>query len=202
VLDSGELGQRLKSLRRGSEELEELVVVHPVPRRGDGDGEVLVGVDPFDRRAVDRDLELLTLLAANLHDRAGHVRLAREDERANLRRTVRLRGPVVEVLAPGAAELLLWNPLLELSVKPLADVEQLVLDAPPRRRLRRCAVMLVLEVPVIPDERLELLPPGECLHPGEAIVAATIGRRGRLAQLGERRLDKPEVTGSTPVPPT
>jgi hypothetical protein len=202
VLDSGELGQRLKSLRRGSEELEELVVVHPVPRRGDGDGEVLVGVDPFDRRAVDRDLELLTLLAANLHDRAGHVRPAREDERANLGRTVRLRGPVVEVLPPGAAELLLWNPLLEHSVEPLADVEQLVLDVPPRRRLRRCAVMLVLEVPVIPDERLELLPPGECLHPGEAIVAATIGRRGRLAQLGERRLDKPEVTGSTPVPPT
>lgn len=29
-----------------------------------------------------------------------------------------------------------------------------------------------------------------------------LGRQGRLAQLGERRLDKPEVIGSSPIPPT
>jgi hypothetical protein len=55
------------------------------------------------------------------------------------------------VLPPGAAELFLWDPLLEHAVEPLTDVEQLVLDSPPRRRLGRCAVMLVLEVTVIPD---------------------------------------------------
>jgi hypothetical protein len=151
VLDSGELSQRLKSLRRGGKDLEVLVVVHPVPRRRDGNGEVLVGIDPLDRRAVDRDLEFLTFLAADLHDRAGHVRPAGEDERADIGRARRLRSPVVEVLPPGAAELFLWDPLLEHAVEPLTDVEQLVLDSPPRRRLGRCAVMLVLEVTVIPD---------------------------------------------------
>jgi hypothetical protein len=161
VVDSRELDQRLKSLRRGSEDLEVLVVVHPVPRRRDGDREVLVGIDSLDQRAVDRDLELLTLLAANLDNRAGHVRPAGEDERPNLGRTVRLRCAVVEVVLPGAAELLFRDPLLELAVELLTDVEQLVLDAPPRRRLGRRAVMLVLEMPVIADERLELLPPGE-----------------------------------------
>jgi hypothetical protein len=65
------------------------------------------------------------------------------------------------VLPPRTPQLLLRHPFVEHAVEPAADLQQPVLDPPPRRRIEGSADVLVLEMPVVANERLELLAPGE-----------------------------------------
>jgi hypothetical protein len=61
------------------------------------------------------------------------------------------------VVAPLRPELLVGHPLLEHTVEPLAYVQQPVLEPASDARLGPGALVLVLEVVVVPDERLQLL---------------------------------------------
>jgi hypothetical protein len=92
-----------------------------------------------------------------LHDRA-RVGEALEHERLDPRGLIRLGPTVVDVLPPLLAELFVRNPLLEQSIEPLANCEQLVLELAPRRSLRLLMLELVVEVLVVMNERGQFLP--------------------------------------------
>ena len=67
-------------------------------------------------------------------------------------------GTVAEVLQPCGPQLLFGHPFFEHAIESPAYVEEPLLDAPPRRALGGGALVLVLEMVVVPDERLELFP--------------------------------------------
>jgi hypothetical protein len=156
VLDPLKGGQRVESLGRGVEDLRELLIVQAEAGRRNGDGEILFAGHTLDERAVNSDLELLTGTTPDLDHGTGRVRAAREDERQDRFGAVRLRPAVVQMLTPRAAKVCLGDPLVEDAVEPPADVEQLVLDTPPRCGVDRSAVVLVVQVAVVANERLEL----------------------------------------------
>ena len=96
--------------------------------------EILPRRDPFLQRAVNPDL-VLVRLPANLQNRA-RVRDPLKDKRLDPGRPVRLGPAFVDVFPPLLSQVLVGNPLLEDSVEPLANFEQLVLKLAARRSLR------------------------------------------------------------------
>jgi hypothetical protein len=83
------------------------------------------------------------------------------------------------VLPPRVPEVLLGHPFLEHAVEPPTHVEEPILDSPPHRTLERRPLVLVLELVVVADESLELLPPRkrlQLLSPQPVIAARHVNR--------------------------
>jgi hypothetical protein len=114
------------------------------------------GFQPFDELTVDFDDKLARGLAASLEDRSG-VRSSLEHHRPDRAWTRRLAAAVMEELAPGAAGALVGNVLSEQMLEPPPVVIQPQLEVTPNRPLRVRALVLALDVVVMPDERFEFL---------------------------------------------
>jgi hypothetical protein len=61
------------------------------------------------------------------------------------------------MLPPRAPELLLRHPFVDDAVEPAADLQKAILDPAPRGRIEWSTDVLVLEMPVVANECLELL---------------------------------------------
>lgn len=145
-------------------------------------GEVLLRRDALDERAVDPYLKLLALPSAHLDVGAG-LRHTAEDERTDRLRSVGLGRAVVQVFPPRPAQLLVVDPFVQQAVETRAGVEQPVLDPPPHTALELGALVLVLEVVVVVDQRLELLAQRQRLELLRAIRPLAHAIRRLLAAL-------------------
>jgi hypothetical protein len=120
-----------------------------------GDREILARGDSFLERPVDPDLVLVGL-PSHLKDRA-RVGEALEHERLDSGGLVGLGPAAVDVLTPLLAQLFIRNPPLENAVEALPDVEQLVLELAPLGPFGLSALVFVVEMLVVADERVQLL---------------------------------------------
>jgi hypothetical protein len=84
-------------------------------------------------------------------------RVTPEEKRPDRWRAVRLGGAVSKVIPPPLRELVVVHPFSKHAIEPLADLELPMLDSSPGRSPGRGALVLVPEMVVVANERLQQL---------------------------------------------
>jgi len=115
------------------------------------------GFQPFHELTVDIDDKLPGRIATGLEDRAG-LRSPLEHHRPDRGWTRRLAAAVMKEIPPRLAGALVGNVLGEQMLEAPAILIQAQLEVTPNRPLRVRALVLALDVVVVPDQRFELLP--------------------------------------------